>query len=109
MAKEIYLMYCTFMKVRANGALILGKDFMMNIFLLIILKVPQLKDFLDWYCKEKSHLFIDYTSRTAIKLASRLQEPTLFILANVPTGKQLRFVRFLVQKLGTLLSLSVRA
>ena len=54
MASEFNLIYCTFIKVRASGALILDEDFMMNIFLPIILKLTELKDFLDWYYKKET-------------------------------------------------------
>ena len=47
MAKAINLMYCAFVKVRANGFLILDEYFLMNILLPIILKLLEPKDFFD--------------------------------------------------------------
>ena len=69
MTKAINLMYYAFIKVRANGALILDEYFKTNIFPPIILKLPELKDFFDWYYKEKRPLFMDHSPVTAIKFA----------------------------------------
>ena len=56
------------MQVRENGALIVDKDFMMNILLPVVDKLAEVSDFLEWYFEKKRTLVYGSFTKDSRKL-----------------------------------------
>ena len=108
MAEAINLIYQAFMQVRANGALILDKDFMMKILLPVVDKVPELSGFLEWHFKKKRTQVYGLFTKDSMKLGVDIVRAEFFIPASIPIERQLKFVSCLEKKLVTSLLLNAR-
>jgi len=53
MTTDVDLVYNVFVKIEKNGKLMLRDSFIMNIFQPLYKKLPELKDYLDYYFEEK--------------------------------------------------------
>ncbi len=78
MAEAINLIYQAFMQVRVNEALILDEDYMMNILLPVVDKLPELSNFMEWYFKKKRAMVYGSFSKYSRKLGIDIVRAEVF-------------------------------
>ena len=78
MCIAVDLVYNAFLEVEKNGRMMLRESFMMNIFKPLYNKLPELKEYLDWYFEEKETRVIGESAVGSRKKGIKLVKSEVF-------------------------------
>ena len=103
MAEAINLIYQAFMQVRANGAIILDEDFMMNILLPVVDKLTELSNFLEWYFKKKRTLVYGSFTKDSRKLGIDIVRAEVFYPSKRSNRETTEICKMLGEEVGDII------